>query len=187
MSVKHTFAPTDTHSPEQCRGTTRRGFLTQLSSAVLVSAYGLPPVELSAGDPNRNSSTRVSKNLIYVVDDQADLNGLYRIVFEETGYEVKTFTNRVEALTSLLVANPQPALLITDYDGYPISAEELMHYCLDSQPNLKVLMVSGYAESCLSLCSVKPDRFLEKPFAIESLVEGVKSLIGRSRGPSFCD
>jgi DNA-binding NtrC family response regulator len=109
---------------------------------------------------------------------------LYRILLEAAGYEVRAFTDRVEALTTFFAANPQPDLLITDYDGYPISAEQLMQCCRAVQPGLKILMVSGYGESCLSSCRVMPDRFLKKPFSNEVLLDEVQSLIRKSRN---CD
>ena len=93
---------------------------------------------------------------------------------------MRTFNNRAEALQAFLASDPRPGLLITDYVGYPISAERLMAECRQTQPDLKILMVTACLEGLLSFTDVRPDRYLEKPFAIERFIAEVKSLTGRS-------
>src|SRR5437870_1828715 len=84
-----------------------------------------------------------SPKLIYHVDDHEGILELCRLILEQAGFHVKTFQDRVLAWRAFLVANPRPALLITDYLGYPITAEELIRRCREAQPWLKVLMVTG--------------------------------------------
>lgn len=124
---------------------------------------------------------RGSKPRVYVVDDERDLTVLYRLCLEEAGYEVRAFHDRANALQAFLADDPRPGLLITDYLGYPISAEELMSECRKAQPGLKILMASGYPENCLSFADVEPDLYLQKPFSIERFMTEVRSLTGPPR------
>lgn len=131
--------------------------------------------------PDGCERRRGSKPLVYVVDDERDLTVIYRFCLEEAGYEVRIFHDRAKALQAFLTADPRPGLLITDYLGYPISAEELMRECRRAQPGLKVLMASGYVEGCLAFAGVEPDRYLQKPFSLERFITEVMSLTGPPR------
>ena len=131
-----------------------------------------PPAPLGRGLRRE----REAKALVYVVDDVSDLTDLYRLLLEGAGYEVRTFNDRAEALRHFTLARWRPSLLITDYLGYPISAEDLMDACRRTQPGLKILMVSGCLAGSLSFPHVAPDRYLEKPFALEHFLAEVKSL-----------
>ncbi|HOX55487.1 MAG TPA: response regulator [Candidatus Paceibacterota bacterium] len=115
---------------------------------------------------------------IYVVDDFPAIVELCHFVLEDAGYTVRGFNDRALALQAFLTADPQPGLLITDYDGYPITAEELMRACRRIQPGLKILMSSGYLESRMHFTHIRPDRYLPKPYRIEELMATVEALVG---------
>jgi DNA-binding NtrC family response regulator len=131
--------------------------------------------------PGGYERRRGSKHRVYVVDDERDLTDLYCLCLEEAGYEVRVFHDRAEALQAFLADDPRPRLLITDYLGYPISAEELMSECRRAQPGLKILMASGCVEGCLAFAGVEPDRYLQKPFTLERFITEVRSLTGPPR------
>ena len=172
----------DNHSSfMQCRrgtgGVTRREFVALLPTSMGVAIWGLraPPFA------NRQAlcrSRRSSNPLVYVVDDTAELTLVYRQLLEEAGYEVRTFNDREEALRVFLAEKRRPSLLITDYVGYPISAERLMEECRRAEPGLKILMATGCPEGVLCNVGVKPDRFLQKPFGIGKFVAEVRALTG---------
>jgi DNA-binding response OmpR family regulator len=133
-----------------------------------------PPLELRPSCARR----RRPEPFIYVVDDTKELTELYRLALEEAGYGVRTFNDRMEALRAFLADNVRPNVLITDYRGYPISAEHLMNICRKVQPDLKILMASACLEGSLSFSGVRPDRYLEKPFTIEQFLAEVRALAG---------
>ena len=163
--------------------TTRRRFLTTLPIIIALPGCGLP-VRLCVGLPPDRARPKTSERLVYVVDDLKDLTTLYRACLEAAGFVVRAFNNRAEALSAFLAANPRPALLITDYDGYPFSAEQLMAECRQTQPDLKILMASGYPECCLNFSGVRPDSFLPKPFGLDQLVAEVRALTGAVPAPT---
>jgi CheY-like chemotaxis protein len=167
--------------PEKC-GATRRRFLTTLPVIIALPDWGLP-ARLCAGLRPDRARPKTSNRLVYVVDDLKELTALYRACLELAGFEVRTFNDRAQALRAFLAANPRPALLITDYDGYPISAEQLMVESRQVQPDLKILMASGYPEFCLNFSGVRPDRFLPKPFGLDQLVTEVRALTRFASAP----
>ena len=169
-----------------CFGTgraTRREFLTILPGILVFPASG-SSARLGTWVRLRCAPTRRSERLVFVVDDFKELTALYRACLVPAGFEVRAFDDRAQALRAFLAANPRPALLITDYDGYPISAEELMAKCRQVQPDLKILMATGYPECCLSFAGVRPDSFLPKPFGLDQLVAEVRALTEAAPGPA---
>jgi CheY-like chemotaxis protein len=163
-------------------GASRRRFLVILPGAMAAACrvLGARPQAETHSPARRQGRPR---RLVYVVDDTVELTALYRLLLEDAGYAVRTFTDRADALCAFLADDPRPVLLITDYVGYPISAEALMAECRRAQPGLRILMVSGCVESSLCFTRTRPDRYLQKPFAIEHFLAAVRSLTGSpSRG-----
>ena len=50
--------------------------------------------------------------LIYAVDDEPELTGLYTTLLEASGYCVRTFNNRAEVVAALRMDRRKPELLI---------------------------------------------------------------------------
>jgi hypothetical protein len=129
-------------------------------------------------DKQTAPSRKATRPLIFVVVDHKDLLILYGMVLQVAGWQVRLFTHRTAALIAFLQTWPRPDLLLTDFKGFPFSAECLMRYCRRAAPGLKILMASGCNESCLANCRVQPDRFLSLPVAMPQLVQEVKTLLG---------
>jgi CheY-like chemotaxis protein len=164
-----------------CDGISRRNFLLLLAPAVaapgaLAASEALPTVR-----PSQNAFHPRPNPCLFAVDNEPAITELYRLVLEPAGYEVKTFNCRAAALAALLVAERLPELLITGYEGYPISAEEFMHACRQVKRDLKILMATGYPPDYLGPVAGQPDRFLQKPFSTECLLKEVRLLMGHSR------
>ena len=114
---------------------------------------------------------------IYAVDDHPRLNELYAGFLEAIGYAVRTFRLRADALAALKIDKKRPALLITDYRGFSMPANQFIHACRSIHPSLRILMASGYGEQEMQFCRVRPDRFLQKPFTPEELQLTVRSVL----------
>jgi CheY-like chemotaxis protein len=165
-------------SPES-KSMNRRRFLLTVGPAAaymggLASQKALPVLGSGQSTFRRRLNRRV-----YAVDDEPVLTELYRLVLEPAGCEVKTFSCRAEALVALSGAEHQPGVLITDYRGYPISAEEFIRACRRVTRGLKILMATGYYRGFLGPLEGQFDGFLQKPFLAERLVEEVRLLVGR--------
>jgi two-component system, cell cycle sensor histidine kinase and response regulator CckA len=134
--------------------------------AVAWPAALAPGPTLPAARSRQNPPRRRLVRLVYVVDDELALTELYRLALEPAGYKIKTFQNRAEALVALLAEEPQPDLLITDYEGYPITAEAFIHACRRARPDLKILIATGYPPGFLGPLTRNADGFLQKPFPL---------------------
>jgi len=123
--------------------------------------------------------------VIYVVDDEPLLTELYTIFLEAAGYLVKAFTDRVEALAALEGERRKPDLLVTDFFGSSMLADGFMRRCLMFHPHLRILMASGLSQGDVHFFSVKPDRFIQKPFNAEEFLREVRAVLAADPGDSL--
>ena len=117
------------------------------------------------------------KPLIYAVDNEPELTGLYTTILEATGYCVRTFNNRAEVVAALRMDRRKPELLITDCLGHSMPVERFMCECLDVHPTLRVLMASGFNQTDAEITRVRPDRFIQKPFTPEEFQREVSAAL----------
>ena len=113
-----------------------------------------------------------------VVDDQpVILSGLVSLL-NIAGYEVKGYTNGLEALR-LFADNPEAFdVVITDQIMPHISGEELIREIKSIRDELPVIMCSGYSEVIEKpgLLGRHADAFLEKPNQFSQLVDVIDNL-----------
>src|SRR3954466_15831255 len=116
--------------------------------------------------------------LIYVVDDQDVLLELATLILQENGCSVRTFTEGKSALQAFAVAEPPPALVITDYSMGDMNGLELIERCRLLRPRQRTLLISGaVGEDIYRGFAFKPDAFLQKPYAAQELVHSVEALL----------
>jgi len=127
---------------------------------------------------NSSGSTKSSKALIYVVDDEPMLLELAAVVLEPLGYSVKSFRDPDQALQAFTSARPKPALVITDYAMHTMTGMDLIAACREVEPHQKVLLLSGTVDQTVYRgASTKPDKFLAKPYQAKQLAGAVKTLL----------
>lgn len=118
--------------------------------------------------------------LIYVVDDEPILLELATFILEPLGYRLKTFRDPDVAFQEFRSADDRPKLLITDYAMHQMNGMELLEKCKVADPTLKILLVSGtVGEDIYRDSSIRPDKFLAKPYHASQLSDIVESLIGK--------
>lgn len=116
--------------------------------------------------------------LIYVVDDEAMLLELAKVILAPLGYQVQTFRDPDSAVETFTKATQRPALIITDYSMHNMTGMDLIAECKRLHPGQKILLVSGtVGEEVFSHSPIKPDRFLAKPYEIKQLAEMIRSLL----------
>lgn len=127
---------------------------------------------------NRSGRAHSREKVIYVVDDEALLLELVSVILEPCGYDIKTFHDPESALRAYASAQPEPALIITDYAMHTMNGLELLAACRRIQPRQKALLVSGtVGPEVLDHAPCQPDRFLSKPYQAKQLIVAVKSLL----------
>jgi len=122
------------------------------------------------------------KKLIYVIDDETDIQDILKINFENEGYEVETFSSGEDAL-KVLKSGSVPSLMVLDImmegmDGYEFckavrSTRELEH--------IPIIFLSAKTEEFDKVLGLElgGDDFLAKPFGIKELKSRVKAVLRR--------
>jgi two-component system, cell cycle sensor histidine kinase and response regulator CckA len=114
---------------------------------------------------------------VLVVEDEDVVRGLVHQVLESGGYEVLVAADGAEALR--LAHRRNIDLLLTDMTMPGLGGEEVASRLRADLPRLKVIYMSGYADSGLLSAGALPDgaAFLEKPFTFAALTEAVGALL----------
>lgn len=123
--------------------------------------------------PGRNN-----KLLLYVVDDEPMLLELASMILEPLGYAIQTFRDGESAVQAFTATKRRPALVITDYAMHAMTGLDVVEACRRIQPDQKVLLVSGTVdETVYANSTIKPDRFLPKPYQAKQLIDLVESVL----------
>ena len=117
---------------------------------------------------------------VLVVDDEPSVRMLVVEVLEEMGYATLEAADSLEGL-KILQSGARIDMLVTDV-GLPggMNGRQMADAGRQLRPGLKVLFITGYAESSvMGHGHLEPGmQVLTKPFAVEALASGIKSLIG---------
>jgi CheY-like chemotaxis protein len=96
----------------------------------------------------------------------------------DAGYDVREAADGVEALEVLEASGID--LLITDIQMPRLNGYQLAEAAMTRWPNLKILLVTGYAREGVPACIATAGlRTLQKPFDIDRLPRLVAELLGR--------
>jgi two-component system cell cycle sensor histidine kinase/response regulator CckA len=130
--------------------------------------------------PNQQGNNRPGKSaaLVYVVDDEPMLLELAMVILAPLGYQVQTYRDPETALQAYIASQPRPVLIITDYAMHHMNGMDLIEECKRREPSQKIILVSGtVGEEVYHQSSVRPDRFLSKPYEIRELTDLVAEVL----------
>jgi DNA-binding NtrC family response regulator len=116
---------------------------------------------------------------ILLVDDEPALTRLMQMYLSRMGYTVDVSLLAGEAL-GLFEANPQVyKLVVADITLPDMAGNEMAVQMAERNPNLRILLCSGYPFAVDSLPEHMRDRFasLQKPFLPNMLAEAVEKLL----------
>lgn len=138
------------------------------------------PINMSASPANQTGQANNNGPLIYAVDDEPMLLELAAMILQPQGFRVETFRDPLAAVRAFSLANPLPALIITDFAMHRMNGLDLIRDCRLIHPEQKILMVSGTVDESVYLNSQhQPDAFLAKPYSAPELTALVKQLLQR--------
>jgi DNA-binding NtrC family response regulator len=135
---------------------------------------------VNEGLPNHSGG---GTETILVVEDVAAIrNGLRRLL-EPAGYTVLTASTPTQAIELAADHEVPIHLLLTDVMLPGLTGRQLAGVLVRGRPGLRVLYMSGYSEADLaSLGQTDPDAsFLQKPFAVETLLLQVREALNPER------
>jgi PAS domain S-box-containing protein len=129
------------------------------------------PEPAAAAPPASGTTT------VLVVEDEEVIRGLVDQVLRGEGYEVILAADGDEALERAREARVD--VLLTDLTMPGIGGRELAERLREGRPELKVMFMSGFADSGSFAGGTLPPAtaFLEKPFTFAHLTERVRSLV----------
>lgn len=124
-------------------------------------------VLIASAEPERTDQ-------ILVVDDDDGIRQLLVSQIKAVGYPCRSAINGREAL-GLAVAEPRPALVVSDVQMPGLSGIELLQQLKQLDPHLQVVMVSGHHDMAIVRQALRDGAYdyLIKPFELEDLANTV--------------
>ena len=127
---------------------------------------------MSVKEPDLGSMHR-----ILLAEDDEDMRKFLVKALENAGYEVVSFGNGVEAYDRL---KEEPfTLLLTDIVMQEMDGIELARLAADLDPDLKIMVITGFAAVALNPDSQAPKdaKVLSKPFHLRDLVGEIERML----------
>lgn len=131
--------------------------------------------------------------LVMVVDDEALILNVARIVLTQAGYRVVTAANGAEAVALFSENSQAIQAVLIDLMMPVMSGVETIRALRRLNPGVKVIALSGlYTSSALDAAVVPPIHdILPKPYTIDALLEAVRSVLDASHplraAPNHCE
>lgn len=120
-------------------------------------------------------------NTILVADDEKALRVILAEALTDKGFDVIQAADGSEAI-QLLQATPSISILLTDIRMPQMDGFSLAEAAVAANPELKVLMMTGYAEERIpeGVLKAREVRLLFKPIAIDDLCDRISDMTSRA-------
>ena len=121
------------------------------------------------------------RGTVLLVEDEEGLRALNARGLASRGYTVLTAGNGVEALEELERSEGKVDLVVSDVVMPEMDGPTLLKEMRKTNPDLKMIFVSGYAEEAFqkNMPAGEQFAFLAKPFTLKALVEAVKETLAK--------
>lgn len=118
-------------------------------------------------------------NTVLVVDDEEAIRSLIKQVMESVGYNVLEAENGDRALEIYKTRPNEIHLVILDLNMPGMSGHECLHELLSINPNVPVLVASGYSEHGMeeTVLSNGAKGFIQKPFKLTELLQKLQCML----------
>jgi len=116
---------------------------------------------------------------ILVVDDEDSLRNVIVDLLSHLGYHTLSAASGHDALELAVGYSGKIDLLLTDVIMHPLSGPDLAETLMRSRPEMKVIFISGYANSSLAPDGeLKPGTVLvQKPFSMKVLSAKLREVL----------
>lgn len=116
---------------------------------------------------------------ILLVEDDDLLFSFIRRLLSRKGYDLLTSRDPAQALELAQRHEGPIHLLLSDVEMPGIRGDDLARRLVAQRPEMKVLLMSGYAEeSVIGSCLPKPQAaFIEKPFEVRQLLNQIRKML----------
>ncbi len=133
--------------------------------------------------PRERTEVRGGSETILLVEDDEAVRDLIVLTLQNAGYTVLDASTPEAAIELAANHAGKVDLLLSDIVMPSISGIRLTPMLRTSRPDLKVILMSGYAAETLARQAPIPldVRFLEKPFTKDSLLTTIQNVLGGNR------
>ncbi|MEO5647846.1 MAG: response regulator transcription factor [Chitinophagaceae bacterium] len=121
---------------------------------------------------------------VLVIDDDADITAMMRLVLRSEGFEVEATTRTEDIFEKARNYKPNVILLdvfLTGYDGRDICKQFKFH---PETKNIPIIMISGHETVSDTIVDYGANDFLLKPFKLEALLNMIKTHLVKSESPT---
>ncbi|MCX7817039.1 MAG: PAS domain S-box protein [Syntrophales bacterium] len=136
---------------------------------------------------NLREETARGNETILVIDDERTVLEVTAEMLASLGYRVLTAENGESALTIFSEKNKEIQLIIMDMIMPDISAAELYERIREINPEVKVILASGYSMNGLarSILEKGVKAFIQKPYRLSELSTKVRNVLDESTANTF--
>lgn len=122
------------------------------------------------------SKNNCKKKTVLFVDDEQIVLDVGSLMLQKLGYNVLTVSNGNRAID--ILKKNKVAFVLLDMLMPGINGFQIYHRLKKIQPNVKIILTSGYAvcQSEERSKSIGFDGFIQKPFNLKQLSEKIKSI-----------
>ncbi len=144
-------------------------------------------VETEVEPARKPSASAATLNLtgsgtVLLVEDEEAVRKFAARALSRQGYKVLEAGSGTEALEVFMAAEQRVDLVVSDIVMPEMDGPTLLKELRRSQPDLRIIFISGYAEDALKTLDDNDDfMYLAKPFQLKDLVATVKSALSGER------
>ncbi len=156
---------------EPGKGTTFRIYLPRHAAQVAERPAAVAPATPQGGHET-----------VLLVEDDAAVLGLGRVILQRLGYTVLATNSPLEAVRLVSEHDGVIDLLMTDVVMPEMSGRELAERLREIRPMLKCLFTSGYTSNTITHRGVLDDgvQFIQKPYSMSALAAKVRETLGQA-------
>lgn len=124
------------------------------------------------------NSIDMMKKRIFVIDDDEDILEIFRMIFEEEGYEV-VISNTAEAAEHIHFINPDLLLLDIRLVGSNKSGADICKELKFQYPEstIPVVLISAEPDISSQAHHAGADDYIRKPFDLDELLNRIEGLL----------
>jgi PAS domain S-box-containing protein len=135
-------------------------------------------------DPDISAAAPGSETVL-LVEDEDSVRGIIGAVLRRQGYDVLEAATPRAALDLFKLQSGKIDLLLSDVVMPEMSGPALAQQLIGLRPELRVLLISGYAEMAIPFDLNSPGiNFIGKPFRASVLTERIREILGARPGHS---
>jgi FixJ family two-component response regulator len=119
--------------------------------------------------------------IVYVVDDDADVRGGLKALFESVGLRCDTFSSPTQFLTRR--ATDELSCVVLDVRLPGLSGLDVQAQLAEAQINIPIVFITGHGDIRMTVKAMKAGavEFLAKPLREQALLDAVRDALQRDR------